>query len=222
MARNCFRRRAFGAVCDLTVQDVLILFFPFTWTVFATCCFCYYTVHPTVHDESPRTIPMYWSLISALPAAVMAFNYYIFQRTAVVQNGLSRFTIGELSQVMRLFGLLVICTFLILAVVSGVQFSQDRFGENAFWCLVTMLWLVLMACFSPSPRHMAKLTYTQETAAGIAGAADGRVLGRVAMTDDATFMAADGQQANPDSFLRTGVHPDLVAQGKVAPEKTAE
>ena len=54
----------------------------------------------------------------------MAFNYYVFQRAAIIQNGLSRFTIGELSQVMRLFGLLVVCTFLILAVVSGVQFSQ--------------------------------------------------------------------------------------------------
>ena len=58
--------------------------------------------------------------------AQMAFNYYIFQRASVVQNGLSRYTIGELSQVMRLFGLLVICAFLILAVVSGVQFSQVR------------------------------------------------------------------------------------------------
>lgn len=54
----------------------------------------------------------------------MTFNYYIFQRTAVVQSGLTRFTIGELSQVMRLFGLLVIFCFIVLAVVSGVQFSQ--------------------------------------------------------------------------------------------------
>ena len=100
--------------------------------------------------------------------------------------------------------------------------QHDVFGENAFWCLVTMLWLLVMACLSPSPRHLAKLTFTQETAAGIAGAADGRVLGRVAMADDATFMAADSQQTNAENFLRAGVHPDLVAHGKVAPEKTAE
>ncbi|CDJ60867.1 hypothetical protein, conserved [Eimeria maxima] len=210
MARNCLRRRAFGAVCDLTVQDVIFLFFPCTWTV------------------SPRTIPMYWSLISALPASVMAFNYYVFQRAAIIQNGLSRFTIGELSQVMRLFGLLVVCTFLILAVVSGVQFSQcttcshDCFSENAFWCLVTMLWLLWMACCSPSPRQLAKLAYTHETIASLAAAADGRVLGRVAMGDDATFMPADIPAASADNFLRAGVHPDLVAHGKVAPAKTAD
>lgn len=60
----------------------------------------------------------------------MTFNYYIFQRTAVVQSGLTRFTIGELSQVMRLFGLLVIFCFIVLAVVSGVQFSQVRLGGS--------------------------------------------------------------------------------------------
>ncbi|CDJ45346.1 hypothetical protein, conserved [Eimeria necatrix] len=153
----------------------------------------------------------------------MTFNYYIFQRTAVVQSGLTRFTIGELSQVMRLFGLLVIFCFIVLAVVSGVQFSQcttcnhDVFGENAFWCIVTMMWLIAMACLSPTPRHMSKLTYTQETSAG--AQSGGRVFGRVAMADDATFMV-DAQDSAADNFIRAGVHPDLVAQGKVATKTT--
>ncbi|KAL8449037.1 hypothetical protein Emed_003389 [Eimeria media] len=225
MAWGCLRRRACGSFSDLTVKDVLVLFFPCWWTVLACCCFCYYAVHPAIHHGLPKTIPMYWSLISSFPAAVTAFNYYIFQRDAVVELGLTRFTIAELSQVMRLWGVLIIGAFLILATVCGIQFSECRtcdhenFAENIFWCIATLTWMALMACCAPSSKHLSKLSYTQETSTG--GPQNvGRVFGRVAMTDDARFMV-DAQDSAPDNFIRAGVHPDLIAQGKVA-TKTGE
>lgn len=225
MAWGCLRRRAFGSLSDLTVKDAIILFFPCWWTVLATCCFCYYTIHPAVHHGLPKTIPMYWSLISSFPASVTAFNYYIFQRAAVVERGLTRFTIAELSQVMRLFGVLIICSFLILATVCGIQFSQCRscdhenFGEDIFWCVATLTWMAIMACCAPTTKHLSKLSFTQETSTG--GPQNvGRVFGRVAMADDTSFMV-DPQDSAPENFIRAGVHPDFVAQGKVA-NKTGE
>lgn len=220
MAWACLRCRAFGSLSDLTVKDVLILSLPFWWCVFAICCFAYYTVHPSIHHEPPKTIPMYWSLISSFPASVTAFNYYIFKRSGVVERGLTRFTVAELMQGMRLYGLLIVCAFLILATICGVQFTQcqscehEIFGENIFWCAATLIWMAVMACCAPTAKHLSKLSFTQETSMG--GAQNvGRVFGRVAMAEDTTF-AVDSPEPAPSNFIRAGVHPDLVAQGKVA------
>lgn len=222
MEWTCLKRRACGPLSDLTVKDTLLLVFPSLWTVLATCCFCFYTVHPTVHHGLPKTIPMYWSLISSFPAALTTFNYYIFQRSAVVERGLTRFTISELSQVMRLLGVLIICSFLTLATICGIQFSEcqtcdhENFGENVFWCVSTLAWMAIMACCSPSSKHLSKLSYTQETLTG--GPQNvGRVLGRVQMADDASFMV-ESQVSTAENFIRAGLNPDLVAQGKAAPK----
>lgn len=76
-----------------------------------------------------------------------------------------------------------------------------------------------MACCAPTTKHLSKLAFTQETSTG--GPQNvGRVFGRVAMADDTSFMV-DSQDAAPDNFVRAGVHPDSVAQGKAA-TKTAE
>lgn len=224
MQWGCLRRRAFGTLSDLTIRDTVFLFFPCWWMVFAACGFCYYTVHPAVHHEFPKTIPMFWTLISAFPAAVVAFNYYIFQREAVVARGLTRFTIAELSQVMCLFGFMIICSFVILATICSVQFlkcqscTHENFGENIFWCVATLTWMVIMGCCAPTTKHLSKLSYTHETSTG--GPQNvGRVFGRVAMADDANFMV--GSQDTSADFIRAGVHPDLITQGKVA-MKTGE
>ena len=75
-----------------------------------------------------------------------------------------------------------------------------------------------MACGAPTSKHLSKLSFTQETSMG--GPQNvGRVFGRVAMADDASF-AVDPQDATAGNFIRTGVQPDLVAQGKVT--KSAE
>ena len=72
-----------------------------------------------------------------------ALNYYIFQREAVVEKGLTRFTIAELSQVMRLFGVLIICSFLILATICAIQFSKVRH-------LVSFYVRIFQVCFTIS------------------------------------------------------------------------
>lgn len=220
MARSCLSRRVFGSLSDLTVKDALILLFPCLWTVLATCCFCYYTVHPTIHHGRPKTIPTYWSLISSFPASATAFNYYIFCRSSVVERGLTRFSISELAQAMRLFGVMIICAFFILATICGLQFSEcvdcahENYGESIFWCVATLAWMGVMACSAPTSKHLSKLAFTQETSTGSMQSA-GRVLGRVAMAEDTNFM----EGPEPENFIRAGVHPDLVAQGKVATAK---
>ncbi|KAL8427601.1 hypothetical protein Efla_005776 [Eimeria flavescens] len=214
----CSVCRAFPATSSLTVTRNILI----------------HGVATTLQDDAVSTERVAWirastrgqfASVSASHATQTAFNYYIFQRDAVVEMGLTRFTVSELSQVMRLWGVLVICSFLILATVCGIQFSEcqlcdhENFAENIFWCTATLAWMALMACCAPTSKHLSKLSYTQETSMG--GAQNvGRVFGRVAMADDASFMV-DPQDSAPDNFIRAGVHPDLIAQGKVA-TKTGE
>lgn len=92
--------------------------------------------------------------------------------------------------------------------------DHENFGENIFWCVATLTWMAIMACCAPTTKHLSKLSFTQETSTG--GPQNvGRVFGRVAVADDTNFMV-DPQDSAPENFIRAGVQPDLVAQGKVA------
>lgn len=56
----------------------------------------------------------------------VALHYYCFLRASVIKNGLSRATVRELTQAMRLVGVFCIFCFCILAIASALQFTEVR------------------------------------------------------------------------------------------------
>ncbi|OEH76703.1 uncharacterized protein LOC34619260 [Cyclospora cayetanensis] len=223
MTWACLRRQACGPLAYLTVEDLIALVFPCSWTLLGACSFCYYAIQPAVYHRDPKTLPMYFTLLSTFPAFLTAFNYYIFQRSAVMQRGMTRGTVEDMTQLTRLFGLLIMIALAILSTICGMQFvrcescNNASFGENIFWCGATLAWLIIMACNAPSPRHQSKLIYIHETSTGGPHNVP-QLFGRVAMAEDTSFMV-DPQDATVDRFVRAGVHPDMVVDGKVAPPK---
>ncbi|PFH36575.1 hypothetical protein BESB_047670 [Besnoitia besnoiti] len=170
--RNCLGTRLYGEGprgLDLTYRDCLKLLVPFGWTVAACCIFAYYCIEPIANSRFPKTIPMYWSLISAFPAFMTALNTFVFHRDAVVQSGLSRVALAELTQVVRLISVIGVFTFITLAVASAIQLAQcrlctnDSYKENVVWCGVSLAWMVVMAVTTPTARHFSKLIFRHET-----------------------------------------------------------
>ncbi|PHJ23577.1 transmembrane protein [Cystoisospora suis] len=158
-----------SAGVELTCRDLLKLSIPFGWTIAACCLYAYYTIEPVAKGTFPKTIPMYWSLISAFPAFMTALNLFIFHRDHVVRTGLSRASLSELTQVVRLISVVGVFTFTTLAVASALQLARCRlcdnesYKENVIWCGVSLGWMIVMACTSPTARHFSKLIFRYET-----------------------------------------------------------
>ncbi|CBZ51452.1 conserved hypothetical protein [Neospora caninum Liverpool] len=170
--RNCLGKqicRGPSRGVDLTYRDLLKLTVPFGWSIAACCLFAYYSIEPISNSRFPKTVPMYWSLISSFPAFMTALNTFIFYRDAVVRSGLSRVALAELTQVVRLISVVGVFTFITLAVASAVQLAQCRlcnnesYKENVMWCGIALLWMVVMACTTPTARHFSKLIFRYET-----------------------------------------------------------
>lgn len=146
-----------------TARDFAKLFIPFSWVIAATCMFCYYLVQPFVNGSFPKTIPLYWSLISALPAYMTLLNLFLFHRDCVKSKGLSRITISQLSKILRFVTFLGIILFLTLSITSAIQVSQcdqcvyDCYGEVALWFSFCVLWMIVMVMTLPRTAHLTNL-----------------------------------------------------------------
>ncbi|EPR57075.1 putative transmembrane protein [Toxoplasma gondii TgCatPRC2] len=188
---------------DLTYRDIFKLTVPFVWSIAACCLFAYYSIEPISNNRFPKTVPMYWSLISAFPAFMTALNIFIFHRDAVIQSGLSRVALAELTQVVRLISVVGVFTFITLAVASAVQLAQCRlcnnesYKENVIWCGISLVWMVVMACTTPTARHFSKLIFRYETFQQQGG-----------MTPTVTCASPDGPPSlRPVSWGAVGSHP---------------
>lgn len=144
-------------------QDLLKASVPFLWTNVAAGMFCYYLVDPFLQYKLPKTIPLYWSLISSFPSYITTINLLFFHRKAVKESGMSPETIFILSKILRFTTFSGILIFIVLSVASAIQLAKchrcvfDCYFENALWLASSFSWLLAMAWTLPGDAYLADL-----------------------------------------------------------------